>query len=69
MQMFDSSQTLLPAEELKKQFEQEGKTKRILLVVIFERFLNRLSGRHFTGQSNHGLMWNWCNGLYFGIGN
>jgi thiosulfate/3-mercaptopyruvate sulfurtransferase len=25
--MFDSSQTLLPAEELKKQFEQEGKTK------------------------------------------
>lgn len=27
LQMFDSSQTLLPAEELKKRFEEEGKIK------------------------------------------
>lgn len=36
MQMFDSSQILLPAEELKKRFEEEGKLKFILLTHIFQ---------------------------------
>lgn len=36
MQMFDSSQILLPAEELKKRFEEEGKLKFILLTHILQ---------------------------------
>lgn len=37
MQMFDSSQILLPAEELKKRFEEEGKLKVILLTHILSK--------------------------------
>ena len=35
LQMFDGSQTLLPADQLKKNFEQEGKFVNFCLVVKF----------------------------------
>lgn len=76
--MFDSSQTLLPAEELKKRFEQEGKLfhhhlkNRVSQSYILRSSLKISKAfwcRHLTRQAYNGLVWHWRDSLYPRNGN
>ena len=75
LQMLDGSQTLLPADELKKRFDQEGLNIFLQILVLlsylvleFYRHMFPLTCRHLFGKSGCDFVWNRSNCMHSCIG-